>query len=204
MVGQHGRARRIGEAGTPEPQETRTVHQRDRHLATETMDVRDLAPGDADVNHRMKLQPPAGQLEVAELIGAAASEAHRRGEVTRIAGGQAIDRPGQWQITARNGVREVERAGAGMDFLQLLPDVFVPQFELARPFDERGEVGSGWMVPGTLHVMPERGQAPWEVEVRGLVCHRRCHESKQTVLDLTIHGAYSSPGRRDRKIAALV
>jgi hypothetical protein len=55
-----------------------------------------------------------------------------------------------------------------------------------------------------MHVMPERRQAPWEVEVRGLGCHHRRHESKQTVLDLTIHGAYSSPGPTNRKIAALV
>jgi hypothetical protein len=60
------------------------------------------------------------------------------------------------------------------------------------------------MRSGTMHVMPERGQATWKVEVRGLACRHRRHLPKQTVLDLTIHAVFSSPRTSIRKIAALV
>ena len=84
VIGDDVTPRRVGVRLAPEEQRPPRAVQRDDDLAPALLDAGDLAPGDADVQGAVELQPQGRQLEVADLVGLAPAEADGGGEVTLV------------------------------------------------------------------------------------------------------------------------
>jgi hypothetical protein len=120
-------------------------------VGEESDDVADVAvnrchlrPGDAHFQRAVKREPAARELHVANLIGAAASEPHGRGEVAAFTRGQ---RPGGrhgWQPVARDLRGEINLVEGGTDLQQLRADIRIGQFQLARPIEQALQILTSW------------------------------------------------------------
>ena len=84
MLCNRGAARGFGLGMARKPEKPAAVLQRNYDFARSAVDVRDLAPSDADIQRTPEFQPATREEEMTVLVGAPASEADRRHEVALI------------------------------------------------------------------------------------------------------------------------
>src|ERR687892_188809 len=84
---------------TGEAEHATAVLQRNDQVPCVAARGSNLAPCHAHVHRAAEFQPAAGQEEMAEPIGAPATEANRRYEVTGIAGRQWLETVGDRELT---------------------------------------------------------------------------------------------------------
>jgi len=107
MLCNRGAARGFDVRMAGKPEKPAAVLQRNYDFARSAVDVRNLAPGDADIQRTPEFQPAAREEEMAVLVGAPTSEADGRREVALIAGRKRIGLLDHRQIAPPETVGEL-------------------------------------------------------------------------------------------------
>ena len=109
MLCKHDAAGSFSSRMTRKAQEPAAILERYDDVAGDALDVRHLAPRDAEIEGATEFQPAAGQDQMAVLISPPAAEADRRHVMTFVARRERVGRRGRRQFAAPQAVDEFGR-----------------------------------------------------------------------------------------------